>query len=208
MRMTHQPTIDPNGRTSEALLATANTYRLLSRLWLREVDQELTTLLNAEPLRSAYLDVGGTLPPTRNAPLDFLAQDFCQLFIGPQNHLPPVQSVWTSGTFQSDTADSMRIYLQILRDGNEHSIVDHLGVQLYVMATVLEHAATAEQDEVRQTIASIATRFFAEHLAWPSGLIKCARDQAKSDFYESLMRVTADFLSQESTYWVIKETAP
>ena len=193
----------PNGLPSDTSLASAGTYRLLSRLWLREVDQELATLLNAEPLRSAYLDVGGTLPPTTDVPLEFLAQDYCQLFVGPRNHLPPVQSVWSTGTFQSEAADSMQTYLQILLgDANEHPIVDHLGVQLSVMAMLLEYVGAAPNQHDLRTIETIAARFFAEHLTWPSRLIQHARDQAASDFYESLMRVTAEFLSQESAYWV------
>ena len=197
-RMTNKTTSVP---TNETLLAVAGTYRLLSRLWLREVDQELAHTLNAEPLRSAYLGVGGALPPTKPAPLECLAQDFCQLFLGPSNHLPAVQSVWCAGIFQSKAVDSMQSFLQILRLENRHPIVDHLGFQLYVMSVAVQYVATARPGANLETT-EVAGAFFTNHLSWPSQLIESAHDQAKSGFYASVMDVTANFLCQESEHWV------
>lgn len=187
--------------SAETIQAAAGIYRLLSRLWLNEIDQAFAAELNSDPLRSAFLNAGGDLPPTDAAGVETLAHDYCQLFIGPRDHLPPVQSVWREGTFQGSPADSMQDYLDILKQDPADSIVDHLGIELQTMSVILDSLATEENQDNRQTLNRMATVFFREHLAWCRQLVEQVEAKANTDFYKSVARLTADFLAGESEFW-------
>ena len=93
-------------------------YSLLARLWLREVDQQLAEQLNAPPLRDLFVEAGGVLPSgIGGGALEQLAADYCQLLVGPKNHLPPYQSVWQSGQFCGTPTESMARYSVALSSG-------------------------------------------------------------------------------------------
>ena len=181
--------------------SVANLYRLLSRLWLREIDDALADDLNSDPIRSAFLDAGGTLPSTDPSALQTLAHDYCQIFIGPRDHLPPVQSVWVKGSFQGAPADSMHAYLDILGLDVNESILDHLGNELRAMARIVESIAAEADATNRRTLERMAARFFCDHLAWCRPLTEQVTLKAKSEFYQSLGRVTGEFLAGESEHW-------
>ncbi len=196
------------------LAARAAVYRLVSRLWRSEVDVELLRELTNGDLRDAYLAAGGVLPVINDeqAAIDELAVDYCQLFVGPSGHLPPCQSVWGDGQFQSYAATSMENFLDILgyRSANLPSIiVDHLAVQLDVMGQVVHQLAAASErsrlDENSssdfEALSDLARSFFNNHLTWPTRLLRLARKQAQTDFYRAMTRLTSDFLDEERVQW-------
>src|SRR6056297_3258487 len=94
--------------------AAAGLYRLLARLWLREVDEPLLRSLTGSPLREPFLRAGGELPETVSPEvLQALSVDYCRLFLGPTDHLPPVQSVWQQGQFQGQAVRSMAGWIEL-----------------------------------------------------------------------------------------------
>ena len=102
--------------TDDQLACRAAVYRLLARLWRREIDAATLEQLLAGSVRKAYLAAGGSLPEVADqATCDALAGDYCQLFLGPAGHLPPYQSVWSDGQFHGAAAQSLRGYLSLLR---------------------------------------------------------------------------------------------
>lgn len=194
--------------SNESLLSLAGTYQLLARLWHDSVDQGLAEALHEEPVRTAFMSAGGSLPPLDREGLDDLAHDYCQLFIGPKNHLPPVQSVWADGTFQGTASTSMEMYLEVLGDAahgfsreTPPAIVDHLGVQLEVMGTICKALSEELQLTRRESLESLGQQFFLGHLCWTSSLIARAAGQATTEFYGSLMALTGEFLDDQAVMW-------
>lgn len=183
--------------------ARSGTYRLLARIWLREADQELIRELCAPPLCHSYEAAGGVLPAGDAATTcEQLAIDYCRLFIGPAEHLPPFQSVWQSGQFQGAATESMKSFVDVVGYDTDllpaGMMLDHLGVQLDVMGHILNQISfwrTAPEgfDEVLQ----LARTFFARHLTWPADLLETAAIRARSDFYRSVVTMTGEFLDSD-----------
>ena len=124
--------------------------------------------------------------------LDALAVEYCRLFIGPRDHLPPIQSVWEASQLQSEIADSVRAFCDLygyVLPAKYSGIIDHLGVELDIMSSALDRVA----------IPDAANEFFRRHLTWTDDFFKAAQASAESAFYKSLILVTGEFLQSEST---------
>ncbi len=175
----------------------AGVYTLLSRLWLREIDDELISDLGRDPLRQAFVVLGGVVP---HESLDELAVEYCRLFIGPRDHLPPVQSVWQRAQLHSETTTSVRTFAEIL--GYEMPVgnmFDHLGIELDLMA----HAILGIQGQsCEPSYEEIAGEFFRRHLTWPTPLLDAAVERSISPFYRSMVQITRDFLVIERSRWL------
>ena len=190
---------------SQESLARSGLYRLLARLWLREVDGPLLHRLCAGARGEAFLGAGGVVPePVGRETVETLAVDYCQLFLGPSRHFPPYQSVWQGGQFEGEACSSVRQFGEVVHyDGSSVApgvMVDHLGVQLDLMGHALQEAAVEEvaTDHVATDhVEQFAEAFFAAHLKWPEPLLAAAAERAQSDFYRSVVTITADFLRTE-----------
>ncbi|MCA9212713.1 MAG: hypothetical protein KDB27_06605, partial [Planctomycetales bacterium] len=78
--------------TNSDTTSRAASYDFLGRLWVTEIDRELfNKFVQNSDLRSAFTDAGGDLSEIQAGTVDVdeLAEDYCQLFLGPTNHLPP-----------------------------------------------------------------------------------------------------------------------
>lgn len=185
---------------ADELAALSGTYRLFARLWMREVDDKFLASLLKPPLRDGFTAAGGWLPDAAApATLEELAMDYCQLFLGPANHLPPYQSVWQRGHFQSESVDSMRHYVAAAGCEPSGQMRDHLGVQLEVMGGLLEIGSKSvphADDDL-----NIVSTYFATHLTWSTPLLALAIDRAETDFYRSMIQMTRALLESESAYW-------
>lgn len=191
---------------SDALVdasAQAGVFRLLARIWLREVDGDFLRQLRAPPLCEAFAAAGGALPIDDDAEtIELLAIDYCRLLIGPAQHLPPYQSVWEGGQFQTTITASMRQFIEVA--GYDAGalprgvMLDHLGVQLDVMGHILgQISAWPPGADGRDAVVDLAHSFFAAHLRWPHGLLEAAANRAATDFYRSSILLTRDFLNSQ-----------
>jgi len=186
--------------TADETAAASGVFRLLGRLWFRELDQQMVEQLRSEPLCTSYQQAGGSLPEPGDVSLEEYAIDYCQLFVGPKGHAPPVQSVWTAGKFQDDTVVSMRRYLGLLGDldcwSPAESIVDQLGIQLDVMGVILAEmeASRTTAPERFSSLQELAGSFFREHLCWPAKLFETCQSRAQTGFYRDLIGMTECFL--------------
>jgi TorA maturation chaperone TorD len=76
-------------------------------------------------------------------------------------------------------------------------MVDHLAVQLDLMASLVD-AISQITDESRLADArELRLDYFRKHLAWPTRLLTAAAQRAESDFYRSVIEMTAAFLETE-----------
>lgn len=186
--------------TVDELASLAGAYQLLARLWQQEVDEAFLASLLDEPLCDFFAAAGGILPDdVALSTLEELAVDFCQLFLGPANHLPPFQSVWQRGQLQGEPAESMQHYVSMAGCAASGLMVDHLGVQLEVMGRLLDVGSESAQHA--NDVVDLAAAYFAEHLNWAAPLFESAIDRATTDFYRSTIGMTRDFLNSEAQFW-------
>ena len=184
--------------------ARSGVYRLLGRLWLREIDQASLRELGTPPLRDLFIQAGGILPASDDRDtVEQLAIDYCQLFVGPTAHLPPFQSVWESGQFQSGLTTSVQTFVEITAYPAESlpsgSMLDHLGIQLDVMGHILAlRSLDAVDEETDSEILELANAFLTRHLRWAGDLLKAAAGRATTEFYRSTIQLTRDFLNIET----------
>jgi TorA maturation chaperone TorD len=194
--------------TADEMAALAGIYGLLARLWLREVDASLLEELCSPPLCERFEQTGGIIPEKDDAnAIEELAIDYCQLFIGPTEHLPPLQSVWQNGQFQGDATASMKEWAEAISYESalpvSATMLDHLGVQLDVMGRILSQLPIAHEKTDRNISPNeIPKTFCRKHLTWPTPLLEVAIERAKSKFYRSMIRMTRDFLKSEQRYWM------
>lgn len=184
----------------EELTGLAGMYRQLARLWLREVDEQLLSHLLEPPLYDVFTAAGGALPDGVDAvTLEELAVDYCQLLVGPANHLPPYQSVWQRGQFQSEPADSMQRYAAAIGYESDGLMFDHLGVQLDVMSHLLDGGPESQQHS--EAVFRRAAEYLAEHLSWATPLLEAANQRATTEFFRATIGMTRDSLQSEMAIW-------
>ena len=180
--------------TPDQYQSISDLYSLLARLWIREVDEELLRAIQSGPIADA-------LKVTDELVTDDLAVEYCALFIGPKNHLPPFQSVWQDGQLQSETSDSIRAFATAIgRDDlvSETTLPDHIGVQLQIMSAITGLLAKNDDAELKNA----GKEFFARHLTWPERFLNGTINRATSAFYRSLAELTKDLLQSERGYWI------
>ena len=175
--------------------ALRGTYQLLSQLWSRELDADLLRVLRTNEVRSTFESAGGIVPNADQ--LDDLAVEYCRLFIGPRDHLPPLQSVWARGELQSEITNSVSQFADILRFQHEADsgiMLDHLGVELNLMG----HAAMlAAQDDAAPEVPEVMAEFFRRHLTWTAPFFAALEQRDPHEFYLALARLTDLFLKDE-----------
>ena len=195
-----------NETTVDEWEAIGSVYRLISRLLISEVDADFLSILNRIPQRDAFIELGGVLPKSNDSDtIDDLAADYCRLIIGPSGHFPPYQSVWEHGQFQSQTIESMQSYSGIVRYTPSEAVgqmmLDHLGIQLDLMAHILTQIPTVSSASDRESVIEIASAFSIDHLQWADSMLSAASDKAQTDFYQSAMKLIAQFLDSEKEFW-------
>ena len=188
----------------------AAVYRLLARIWRRELDEQTLAELASGPLRDAFRAAGGSPPETTEAgELDALAIDYCRVFLGPASHLPPYQSVWSEGQFQGAAVASLQRYVELFPAGRWDSVamLDHLGIELEIMACLLEQLTSVSawpdepSEEFETAMLEIARSFFRDHLSWPQPLCAAVRQRAQTAFYRTMAEMTDGFLATERQTW-------
>lgn len=184
----------------EDAAAISGMFSLLSRIWLREIDVEFCQRLEDSDFRLSFESVGGVVPETSE--LEDLATEYCRLFVGPKNHLLPLQSVWVQGTLQSEVTSSARAFAEALQmdlSGSEVSMPDHLGVLFAIAARAYSVLAEVEPEPTEQSdsIVELIAEFRNRHLLWVSPLLSAVEERG-GDFYGSVARMTTTFLKQIS----------
>ncbi len=185
-------------KVSSNLTELAASCRMVAGFWLNEVDQQTLALLRTPHVREAWIGSGGLMPDDGSISaetLNRLAADYCQLLIGPKEHLPPVQSVWSDHVFQSKAAASSRRFYQLYADYQRpRSIDDHLGCQLHFAGFLLDQV---NHDE---TAIEVLAAFEREHLGWAEPLLDRVTQKADTDFYRGLAVVTGRLIKELSCH--------
>ena len=172
-------------------------YRILAELWAAELSTD-SPLLRDEALAEQWRALGGIVPDGSSEGLSRLAEDFCRLFIGPKDHLPPIQSVWIAGELQSEVVESLKEFHAVCRIEPfwPELFSDHLANELLLMSVSV--AATESSDSAAAACAvEVCAAFFERHLAWATPFLGRVIAQDADGFYGSLASVTDSFLRSE-----------
>ena len=159
--------------------------------------------LQSGPCAATFADYD-FFSPDEAIDVTMLAEDYCQLLLGPRDHLPPYQSVWEEGQLAGRAATSMRRYLELSQKPLLHCEVeaDHLGNQLAFMGEITAGmVAVSPGDERRTAYHALGLEFFAAHLRWPAPFLAVAEQQAQTQFYRIVSQCTTEFLVAEAAFW-------
>ena len=200
-------------------------YRLLSRLYLLEVDEELFGVLKEmkfpkdaadEELKEGYARMQGYLQDAamrtqkedgQEEVLDELAVDYARIFlsagVAQGKAAFPFESVYTSRQhlmMQESRNDVIALYADKgLTPGKDMYRVpeDHLGLLLEYMA-LLCAKAIQEEDGIQDASFAEQKEFLEQHLAnWVPAFTADVMAYASTDFYRGLGKLTKGFLSLE-----------
>ena len=181
-------------------LQRTSVYQLLARLWAEEPG-DLLAELTSEPLRSAWQQLGGVVPDHESAEVrSAIDEDYCRLFVGPKEHLPPIQSVWEGGELDTAVTTSLREFDSIIGFELPWSfavIDDHLGNELWAMGQILKKADGLSADQLSHA-EDLAGAFFTGHLSWAERLLDAVVSREGERFYGTVATITRQFLSDEA----------
>jgi len=181
----------------------AGVYHLLARLWIQEIDRDLLDQLQHDAFGQAYRAAGGSLPPLKVSEqfIEDLQLDYCRLFLGPQGHKPPVQSIWQEGHFEGAAAAALARTVNDL--GLESALNaslphDHIGNILALYGSLLA-AMETHQPPPDAELCNLAVALFREHLTWIPEFAQAAAQRCETEFYRGCLSVTQRFLTLESS---------
>lgn len=126
--------------------------------------------------------------------LERLQIDYCQLLIGPQGHVSPVESVWATDQFQSNSVDAMRSFFDLLPSYRPpDKFHDHIGVQLDFAGHLLMAADQQTAGQLEQ--ADYLFKTYLQHrVLWAKPMLKKVHQQAQTSFYRQLSTVTRQWI--------------
>ncbi|WP_304427259.1 molecular chaperone, partial [uncultured Adlercreutzia sp.] len=197
----------------------AATYELLSRLYRKEVDEELLEVLSAMRFPAATGNVqsdrghrliASYLSQQWDNTLTELAVDYVRAFIGNTNELDgaafPFESVYTSEKrllMQQARDEVLAIYraFGIDKDPSWREGEDHIALELEFMGTLCRRTADALRqgdEEAAFNLLETQRNFLGDHVgAWAPLLTVDMRHFAKTDFYRGLACMTDGFLESD-----------
>ncbi len=155
---------------------------------------------------AAFTELGASIPNKIDAAtVEELAVDYCQLLIGPKNHIPPVQSIWSEQRFQGNAAASMIRFFELLPEyvppigtldgvAANNGMLDHFGVQIDFLGNLLVSGQVEAADQDNLT-SQLVKQYFAEHLQWSLPVIRKIQNQAETEFYRGMAKITLEVLS-------------
>ncbi len=163
---------------------SAEVVELIGSLWLNEVTEDSLTSMQSEEFRLPFVELGGFIPDSKPDEItERLAIEYCQLLIGPKGHISPVQSVWATNQFQSETSASMNRFFELLPSYQPASnLSDHIGVQLDFLSALLR--------QPEESVNEIIPLYVNQHLRWTQSFLDRMIDQDTSKFYQGLACVT------------------
>lgn len=183
----------------------AAIYWLLARLWAEPASRTLPELIQ-QPLASTWQKVGGWLPNDCGSRiLDELDEAYCRLFVGPTEHLPPIQSVWETGELAGSAATGISQFNEIIGDGPAWEVdllPDHLGNLLARMSQFVAGLEAVTANDDRAAAEDLIQSFRQQHLTWVDRFLTFAIKRADCDFYRSVAEVTQQFLKSEPEIFI------
>lgn len=159
--------------------------RLLAEMMLLELDAVRIERLREPELSEALRALGVEVPAASE--LDALAAEFFETFLHPKGVAPPVQSLWTSGGYEGDSARAVRELaaaagFELNTAACRDAAPDHAAVILLLWC------------EASEEVPEVAERLRRDHLAWiPHAL---AGVGGGTGFYASVARCVVELVAE------------
>ena len=204
------------------LEARISTYQMLSRLFLREVDEEYLGVLRRMrcPVNTGNADVDqgyrlfhSYLSGVWERTLDDLARDYLATFIGANttghSAAYPNESVHTSAdrlVMQDARDEVLALYKAagLTSDETWNAGEDHIALELEYMAIMARRALEASDEGNDAHCALLLMKqhhFLDDHLcAWVPLLAEDMLKFAKTDFYRALAYLTRGFVAEDRAF--------
>jgi len=199
---------------SDTAKQRSNIYGLLSLLFRAEVTSDLLRQIREPEFLSTLSSMGaefgdGFMNADEEQLLEDLAVEYARLFLGPDKHISPHESVhhkrddgdW--GTLWGKDTVEVKKFIEFI--GLEYKdaytgLPDHISVELEFMQAVTKEEALERENEDHDKVNSclrIEKKFISEHLSWIPLFCDKIIDQAPLPFYGELARITKDFIELE-----------
>ena len=185
----------------ENAIALGHCGILLGSCWMKEMTHESLSVLGGDvnpELKEALKKLEWEVPqPTdseaRDSVIEELAIDYCRLLIGPKGHLSPVESVWATDQFQSETVSAMQAFFDLLPDYQPPvSLHDHIGVQLDYAGNLLVAAGNSKEPAAFEPVLA----FCGSRLSWIDGFLQGISSMAQTNFYRGLATATGRWVAE------------
>jgi len=196
----------------------SDIYRLLARIFAREVTSDFLKKLRTPHFRGVLEELGVNLGDNfftqpEEQLLEDLAIEYTGLFIGPGNFISPHESVHhirEDGDYGNHWgADTVAVKKFVEATGLSYQpdfggMPDHITAELEFMQKLeerLSQARTANETELADNLTMIKQRFFKEHiLSWMPDFLDKVINKANLPFYRQLAGLTKSFLEQEERF--------
>jgi TorA maturation chaperone TorD len=172
--------------------AFAHSYRLLARLFGREVEGGIEMLTVA--LSTAAFGASASTSPAVDSDLDDLATEYCRLFVGPSPCCAPYASTRLGGTMmRGRTADKVRVFAEQagLELRVDPSLVseDHVAVLFDVLAELYDRRAEglSREDELAQFLRELVHPWVPDFLASVKEATSCELYRAAAQLALALL---------------------
>ncbi len=162
-------------------------YRFLRKLFLEPDEEFLNFLLQ----KSKELeDIGIEFNDSLN--LENLQTEYTRLFLGPEGHLPPYESVFTEGRFWGNPANDIKdfirgIGLELEKDFNMPP--DHIAIEF----EILEKIISSKDQEINV----LYMDFLKKHIAWIFDFLTQLIQKTELKFYQTSFAFSKVFLKEE-----------
>lgn len=184
-------------------------YKLLSRVFIREVDdrflKELRTECFQESLISAGINLGEEfLNQDTERLLESLAVEYARLFIVPvYGCISTYESVYTQERLSGEsTCQVSRFYEKCgLGLHNEDILADHIGLELELISYLKQKEITSRQNGNQDTNKwlELQKEFITQHLdKWAPQFFALVEDTAIHPFYKEMARLGRQLIKIDS----------
>lgn len=215
---------EENTTANDVLVARAQTYALLSRLFFKEVDEALINQLAA--IRLPMDSPNDTTAQGARLMMSYLAHrpddaatqlavDFARLFLvrtrSTKKAAYPFESVYTTidHTTMGNARDAVvALYRKAGLDASDSWNLgeDHIALELEYVATLAQRSADAfaqgNTNEARELLKQQKSFLDAHLLRWTPAFVEAMIHDAQTDFYHGLALMLAGVLEDDSALLV------
>ncbi len=188
-------------------------YRLLARLYAKEIDRHLLAQFERNDFLTALRSMGLEISPSQDTQtwLEQLAIEYTHLFIGPGAHISPHESVQApkgNKLLNNERTAMVRRFIGVTGFSFEASFSaypDHISAEFEFMDALIGcQLRGLDEDDKKEVTSSLMLQheFMDRHIAvWLSTFCQRVMESSRNLFYTSLAGVTKQFSEMEKDYF-------
>lgn len=206
-------TRDDELKLSRSALYRSAVYAVLARCFGAEPSQSVVAILREPDTRRLLMKMGVDVPEMNEESLEALAAEYTRLFLGPGEHIPPYESVFTGGDssfshgFGEMHGESyFKVRSAYAAGGVSNTaeftdLEDHLGAELDFLRLLAFRESQAWKK--RSAAAAVALReqqfeFLRKHPGkWIAKFAQLTIESARIPFYAQMAALARDFVKSE-----------